>query len=389
MTGPHPVDPDTDFTYTGIYQTICINKEVIETKSMGPAFTRKGAAYNDPVTRDMLHGPSLNPDKKEGPDKVRVNRNKAVREMVEDLDDWGQRLHHYRSASPGHHEDSPGRQMTIYNSIRARLHKIEVKHDINDKRSQEEKVKIAKERALLIDYPLELKKSEDARLIAVHAAENRLNRTRNEEKWFNMRMAEWSHLPKDIKNRTPRPTKMTGAEMIATGRLYRYRSENNIRPNNRLLTTTPTDDRSGMAEFASDERFIEAITAPPPRETLKQRRVSRRRQAEEDSRKELLMLNVRSPSIIRNENTSRQALEYVPLDDEDLHGVNSNGSSSRRRREYGGGDDVDTRPVISSSGGDGGGSSKRAKVVSVQRKKIIRASAPSLVLDSSMSGFED
>ena len=116
----HPIDAGKFMTYAGVFQVSEITPEVVAALSVVEDFAAPDVTYIPPVVRDMFAGPRLHPDKgTEHYSSKRSKREKSVMTIDEDLDDWGCKQHHYRSACPGAPEASPAMQTTLFQRIRS------------------------------------------------------------------------------------------------------------------------------------------------------------------------------------------------------------------------------------------------------------------------------
>lgn len=108
--------------YSGLYMSLNMSPENKVIFSTGEKFTTPEVTCLNPTLRKMTVGPSRDPDKAvekkndytteimEG----KTKRLKPVHEIEEDLDDWGCKVHHYRTYMMGVPEHSAGLQRNIF-----------------------------------------------------------------------------------------------------------------------------------------------------------------------------------------------------------------------------------------------------------------------------------
>lgn len=231
LTGPHPTkkDKSSEFVYTGIYQTLAVTPVTIQLYSMGPKFKMSDVTYMPHEIHEAFKGARLDPDKKkEKYESKRKKRNKAIVDIEEDLDDWGQKLHHYRTGCFGIPEDSPGRQSSIFNDVRAALAKLEAKHDRADLHNAanaadpSKQVTVVNERCLLLDYPRELQQAEDDRLRRVKEAKDFEAQAKRRHELFLAQKAAYAKTPRAQREGLPAPAEITAADFKAGGRFSTY-----------------------------------------------------------------------------------------------------------------------------------------------------------------------
>ncbi len=108
--------------YSGLYMTLEMSPENKVIFSTGENFTTPEVTCLNPTLRKMTVGPSRDPDKavekkNDYTTKImegKTKRLKPVHEIGEDLDDWGCKVHHYRTYMMGVPEHSQGLQRNIF-----------------------------------------------------------------------------------------------------------------------------------------------------------------------------------------------------------------------------------------------------------------------------------
>lgn len=124
MIGVHPIidnpkDVEEQHHLNELYRVLTVDARVIERFSVGKTIRTKNVAYMPPSVMDIMGGTRLDPDKQESGERYDMSgRSNMQREIVEDLDDYGNKMHHFRSGCRGDPADSRARQVAIYEWIR-------------------------------------------------------------------------------------------------------------------------------------------------------------------------------------------------------------------------------------------------------------------------------
>lgn len=144
----HPLFPQKTHIYTGIFQTLIVDRELIQYYSMGPSFYMPDHAYTTPSVRKMILHSRLDPDHAdEKYDTRRNKRTKAVEQITQDLDDWGCDKHHYRACVKGLASASIGRQSKVYSTTRQAMMRKRAASRLGGEAMRD----------IMVDYPLSLK----------------------------------------------------------------------------------------------------------------------------------------------------------------------------------------------------------------------------------------
>jgi hypothetical protein len=160
----HPLDAERSMNYAGIFNVLEISPEVVEGMAVMPTFAAPNAEYIPKSSRPFFEGPRLHPDKqKERYNSKRTKRSASVIHIEEDLDDWGCKQHHYRSAMMGDAADSPAMPLTLFHRIREAVLKVEMKHRWNNAEGtlEADKYKDLPDPCRRMNYPLDLVEDAD------------------------------------------------------------------------------------------------------------------------------------------------------------------------------------------------------------------------------------
>lgn len=390
LTGPHPVKADREHTYTGIYQTLSVTPVAVDLFSMGKAFTVNDVAYMAPIINEMFAGGRLDPDKKKEPyEKERKKRSKVVIAIDEDLDDWGQKVHHYRTGTSGFPEDSPGRALAVFQSTREYLLKLEKKHDRAERANRDNAndpnrraIKVVNERSLLVDYPEELRQSEDERLVLSGETRNFSSGQKYRHDVYLAQKAEYQKLLPAERALVEPPREAGCTDFKSGGRLAVYTEEQR----RRLLLSSPADIASDALvaiaaiqnEDEADEYRVNPLLAKQKREqrAAKSRAVPGYRPTERVYHRQVTAAEAEPPPPGNGQVllALRGGIdEYVGLDGDEegtrlAHGLSSTSLEPLAR--------ADERPS----------SRKRAKGT---KKNVPRSASRAMVFEQSLSGFGD
>jgi hypothetical protein len=167
----------TKRVYTGIFNTLVVDDDVIDHYSMGPTFNRPNAAVVQPTARVIALQNTLNPDKEGYYENFNKRRRTAVHTIEKDLDDWGCKRHHYRVYMPGDANRSKSTQTAIYNRMRVNIGNDPViRTRVND---------------LLVDYPAALKEEVDRTYKSQNQARSFEGDASYRKKRHRQRIDEW------------------------------------------------------------------------------------------------------------------------------------------------------------------------------------------------------
>ncbi len=402
LTGPHPTKINApDHMYTGIYQTLAVTPVTVQVYSMGPKFRVGDVTYLPYAINEMFAGGRLDPDKKEEKyEAKRTKRNKAIIDITEDLDDWGQKAHHYRVGCHGVPEDSPGRQSLIYKEVRAALLKLEKKHSKVETHNSanaadpSKHITVTNERSLLMDYPRELQEAEDDRLRAVEKTKDFEALNVKKHQLHLAQIAVHSKLLKSQRDKLPAPAEICAADFKSGGRFHVYtRKQEEVLQllppkeasaelmSNALVIVAAVDQEQqdaancGVSSLAKERRRARADKAVPECEpTAQMYSVSRGGGA---AAKATASAKAAEPPAFQQKR-NRDGIEYMVLD-----GDNANDGSS------GIGEFVFGRNSSSSMDATAHAASSKQKKAKGQKKPVARSSSSKLVLETSMSGFGD
>jgi hypothetical protein len=205
---PHPVYEQTTVYHTELYSVLTMDPEYIDTSSFLPCFAAPDVSYIEPSVRQIYTGPRRHPDKEakgETYAKERIKRMEPILVIEEDIDDWAHEKHHYASACPGSHEESPSRPLIVRERIRRAMLAIEQQHDVNDRLPADQRKNLTYERAALLDYPDHIVHDKTERLRFANAARPFAEAQRAIQSLWELEMAEWKMLPPAERKVTPMP----------------------------------------------------------------------------------------------------------------------------------------------------------------------------------------
>lgn len=205
---PHPAHPEQMHQYNGLYRTLEITPEVIDALSLGTKITAPDVTYLPYSVQTIMSGLRRHPDKQAVAEmyaEQRVKRTNPLLEIREDLDDWAHRQHHWKSACTGTPEQSPARPLTIMNTARAALFKIERMHDLNDMKPIQERKNLPIARSLRMQYPDEILEANDFKIIADMNSRGFGKILTDRNQVWKLEMEEYKKLSPEERAETPAP----------------------------------------------------------------------------------------------------------------------------------------------------------------------------------------